>query len=84
MTSFFEQVYKHPVLAFVNEIISSVYLFRHLDISCPTIGTLRSRKRPTEYSVWQILDQLPELVSLDVSCTEIGDNLYIHGKLKDL
>ena len=58
-------------------------MFRHLDIGCSSL-TEDEKVRKTSYSVWDILENLPKLVSLDVSCTEIGNKLYIDGKLKDL
>nr|CAB3267910.1 protein zer-1 homolog [Phallusia mammillata] len=58
------------------ETIFKLYNLQHLDVSHQDQQTSQSSDNRPDISLWDILDALPNLESLDISSTEIGDRLY--------
>lgn len=59
-----------------NEIIFNLKNLKFLDVSWPVTTTVFHRFRPQDITLWDILDNLPQLNLLDVSGTSFGENLY--------
>nr|XP_039273367.1 LOW QUALITY PROTEIN: protein zer-1 homolog [Styela clava] len=66
-----------------EEIIFNLKELRVLDVSWPSQNIAATRRfRPQDITLWEILDNLPHLKSLDVSGTYYGENLYTDAEVR--